>query len=351
MMMKKKMLHDVCSCARETDPVVFLLLVENNIAIVLDKLALSPVAVQSLGNGCLVKDVVLAQLGLQVLGRLNSVVEGHLREHVVALVRVANVVVQMVDDSAEGTINGAGSAALEVPLVVAEVGDSGVGVLEVSDAHDPGVDAQVGDAVVHEDGQGAEHGREVGQDRGHDGDAAVGVEDVLGLVGLKQRGYGLEVVDPMGGVVAREVDEEVQGPSEGEDKEEGAKGVEGSLGKDGLVVVVVVRVGLFLLLGSEALVGAGGGDEDDVLGHGSGSLVVLGVGHLPGLVGDKESRVEDPTKDGVDSLAVRESSMATLYFLKIFFVRAVALAKNSRFIRCLAEEFFSNVIIVFDLQI
>lgn len=291
-----------------------LLLVENNIALVLDKLALSPVAVQGLGDGRLVKDVVLAQLGLQMLGSLDSVVKGHLREHVVALVRVANMVVQVVDDGTERAIDGAGSAALEVPLVVAEVGDGGVGVLEISDAHDPGVNAQVGDAVVHEDGQGAEHGGQVGQDRGHEGDAAVRVEDVLGLVGLKQRSNGLEVVDPVGGVVAGEVDEEVQGPSEGEDKEEGAQGVERSLGKDGLVVVVV-RVGLFLLLGREALVGAGGGDEDDVLGHGSSSLVVLGVGHLPGLVGDEEGRVEDPAKDGVDGLAIGESSMATLYII------------------------------------
>lgn len=207
---EKKMLH-VCSVVSKSR--VCLFLVENNIAIILNKLALSPVAVQSLSDGCVVKDVVLAQLGLEVLGGLDSIVEGHLREHVVALVRVANVVVQVVDDGAEGAVDGAGGAALEVPLVVAEVGNSGVGVLEIGDADDPGVDTQVRDAVVHEDGHGAKDRGEVGQDRGHDGDTAVGVEDVLGLVGLKERSDGLEVVDPVGSVVAGKVDKEVQRPS------------------------------------------------------------------------------------------------------------------------------------------
>lgn len=86
-----------------------------------------------------------------------------------------------------------------------------------------------------------------------------------------------------------------------------------------MVVVVllgaVVELVLLLLLGEggETLVGAGGGEEDDVLGHGSSSLVVLRVRHLPGLVRDQESRVEDPAKDGVDGLAVREGAMSALY--------------------------------------
>ena len=128
-------------------------------------------------------------------------------------------------------------------------------------------------------------------------------------MGLIKGSNGLEVVNPMGGLVAREVDDEVQGPSEGEDKDKRAEGVDGGLGKDGLVVVIMVVAAelLLLLLFSEcgeALVGTSGGDEDDVLGHGSSTLVVLGVGHLPGLVGDQEGRVEDPAKDSVDGLAV-----------------------------------------------
>lgn len=179
-----------------------LVLIENNLALVLNKTALSPVAVQGLGDRGIVKDVVLAQLCLEVLGGLDGVVEGHLREHVMALVRVTNVVMQVVDDGSEGAVDSASGSTLEVPDVVTEVGDLGVGVLEVGDADDPSVDAKVRDTVVHEDGQGREEDREVGEDRGHSDDAAVGVEDVLGLVGLIERGNGLEVVDPVGVVGA-----------------------------------------------------------------------------------------------------------------------------------------------------
>lgn len=296
-----------------------LVLIENNLALVLNKTALSPVAVQGLGDGGIVKDVVLAQLSLEVLGGLDSVVEGHLREHVMALVRVANVVVQVVDDGSEGAVDSASSSTLEVPDVVTEVGDLGVGVLEVGNADDPSVDAEVRDTVVHENGQGREEDREVGEDRGHGDDTAVGVEDVLGLVGLIEGGNGLEVVDPVGVLGARKVDEEVQRPSESEDKDERAKGVDRGLSKDRLVVMVVVMLlELILLLllseGGETLVGAGSGEEDNVLGHGSSSLVVLRVRHLPGLVRDQESRVEDPAKDGVNGLAVREGAMSTLYY-------------------------------------
>lgn len=132
------------------------MLIENNLAFVLNKTALSPVAVQGLGDRGIVKDVVLAQLGFEVLGGLNSVVEGHLREHVMALVRVANVVVQVVDDGSEGAVDSAGGSTLEVPDVVTEMRDLGVGVLEVSDTDDPCVDSEVRDTVVHEDGQGRE---------------------------------------------------------------------------------------------------------------------------------------------------------------------------------------------------
>ena len=272
-----------------------LVLIENNLALVLNKTALSPVAVQGLGDRGIVKDVVLAQLCLEVLGGLDGVVEGHLRKHVMALVGVANVVVQVVDDGSEGAVDSAGSSTLEVPDVVTEVGNLGVGVLEVGDADDPGVDAEVRDTVVHEDGQGREEDREVGEDRGHGDDTTVGVENVFSLVGLKEGGDGLEMVDPVSVLGARKVGEEVQRPSEGEDKDERAEGVDGGLGKDRLVVMVVVvflsavvELALLLLLGEggETLVGAGGGEEDDVLGHGSSSLVVLRVRHLPGLVRD-----------------------------------------------------------------
>lgn len=67
-----------------------------------------------------------------------------------------------------------------------------------------------------------------------------------------------------------------------------------------------------LVLGGKTLVGAGGRDKDNILGHRSSTLVVLGVGHLPGLVRDQEGRMENPAKDGVDSLAIREGAMSTL---------------------------------------
>lgn len=110
--------------------------------------------------------------------------------------------------------------------------------------------------------------------------------------------------------------------------------------------MVVVRVGLLLLLGRETLVGAGGGDEDDVLGHGSGSLVVLGVGHLPGLVGDEESRVEGPAKDGVDGLAVRESSVATLCVCLVVQMKVFVSAVDLQSIGCLVVRASSLSLII-----
>lgn len=208
------------------------MLVEDHIAVVLDKSAFSPVAVQSLGNRCVVVDIVFAQLGLQMLCGFDSVVEWHLREHVMALVGVANVMVKVVHDRSEGTVNSAGSTSLEVPFVIAEVRHLRVGVLEVSDADNPSIHAEVRDSVVHENGQRREDHRQIGKNRSHDDNTAVGVKDVLGLVGLEEGSDGLEVVDPVRGLMAREVDEEVQWPSEGEDKEEGDQGIQGGFGKN-----------------------------------------------------------------------------------------------------------------------
>src|SRR5690554_6427562 len=98
------------------DPLVFK---ENNITLILHKLALSPVPVKSLGDRGVVKDVVLAKLGFLVLCGLDRIIEWHLREHVVALVGVANMMVQMVHDRAKGAVDSAGSSALEVPDVIA----------------------------------------------------------------------------------------------------------------------------------------------------------------------------------------------------------------------------------------
>ena len=142
------------ACRRKEVPHLYLVLVEDNFALILNKTALSPVSVQCLGDWGIVKDVVLAQLGLKVLGGLDGVVEGHLREHVVALVRVTNVMVQVVDDGSEGAVDRAGGSTLEVPDVITEVRNLGVGVLEIGDADDPGVDTEVGDSVVHENGHG-----------------------------------------------------------------------------------------------------------------------------------------------------------------------------------------------------
>lgn len=80
-------------------------------------------------------------------------------------------------------------------------------------------------------------------------------------------------------------------------------------------MVMMIMFGSFalgLVLGGKTNVGTSSRDEDDILGHGSCALVMLRVGHLPCLVRNQESRVENPSKNSVDCLAVRESSMAAL---------------------------------------
>lgn len=128
--------------------------------------------------------------------------------------------VKVVNNLAERAINSAGSSTLEVPYVFTEVRNLRVSVLKVSDTDDPSVDAQVRNAVVHENGERREDHGEVSEDRGHDSNTAVGIKDVHGLVRLEERSDSLEVVNPVRSFMAGEVDEQVQRPSKGQNEEE-----------------------------------------------------------------------------------------------------------------------------------
>jgi hypothetical protein len=85
-----------------------------------------------------------------VHGGLLGVVEGHLREDVVAHVRVGDVVQRAVHEEAEVPVHGAHRAAQPGPLLLAEVRHEHVRVLQVGDQHEVVVHDQVGHPVVEE---------------------------------------------------------------------------------------------------------------------------------------------------------------------------------------------------------
>ena len=104
----------------------------------------------------------IGELALEQGRAAPSVVMGDSRIHVMAHVGGANAVVEQVDQGAVGAIHGLQGALGPGPLVGAEVGDVGVGVLQPGVGHQPAIDHQVGQAV---DTQHPGHG-EVGGGQG-----------------------------------------------------------------------------------------------------------------------------------------------------------------------------------------
>ena len=282
----------------ETDK-MSLLLEEDNVPLVLNKSALTEGSPGGEGDGGIIIDVVLAEELLEAGGGFLSMVERHLGEQMVSNVSVDDTMKHMVKEFAERAVDGAEGSTLEVPDVLAVVGQLRVGVLEEGDEDQPKVDKEVGDNVVLCHGE--ERGLERGVDEGSQGDKNSEVrEDNVGEVaGFKEGRPGVKVGGPLAIVLARGVDSQVGGPTEQELDEHPEQGHNG-----GLLVQVngFIILDDILLLGRQSNLGTGLGDKDLVLGHVSSGLVMLRVRDSPGVVGDQKERVQDPADGVVESL-------------------------------------------------
>lgn len=292
----------------ETDK-TSLLLEEDNVALVLDESALTEGSPGGEDDRGIIIDVVLAEELLEAGGGFLSMVERHLREQMVGNVGVDDTVKHVVQELAERAVDGAEGSTLEVPDVLAVVGQLGVGVLEEGDENQPKVDKEIGDNVVLCHGE--ERGLERGVDEGSQGDKNSEVrEDNVGeIAGFKDGRPGVKVGSPLAVVLARGVDSQVGGPTEQELNKHPEQGHNG-----GLLVQVngLILLNNILLLGGQSNLGTGLGDKDLVLGHVSSGLVMLRVRDSPGVVGDQKERVQDPADGVVESLRSRERLVAAL---------------------------------------
>lgn len=292
----------------ETDK-TSLLLEEDNVALVFDKSALAEGSPGGKDDRGIIVDVVLAEELLEAGGGFLSMVEWHLGEQMVGNVGVNDTVKHVVQELAERAVNGAEGSALEVPNVLAVVGQLRVGMLEEGDEDQPKVDKEVGDNVVlcHSKKRGLERG----VDEGSQGDKNSEIrEDNVGEVaGFKDGRPGVKVGGPLAIVLARGVNSQVGGPTERELDEHPEKGHNG-----GLLVQVngLILLDDILLLGGQSNLGTGLGDKDLVLGHVSGGLMMLRVRDSPGVVGDQKERVQDPANGVVEGLGGRERLVAAL---------------------------------------
>jgi hypothetical protein len=125
-------------------------LVEDDVAFILNELAVGERSPQGTSNGGLVLQVVRAKDLADLLGSLLSMVEGHLGEQMVAHMRVNDVVEGVIQEGAEGSVDSAESTAQPVPLGAAEMGHVDIRVLKVRDEHQMVVGDHVGDNVVHQ---------------------------------------------------------------------------------------------------------------------------------------------------------------------------------------------------------
>jgi len=160
-------------------------------------------------------------------------------------------------------------------------------------------------------------------DEGGDGqsEAEVAQEDELGILAVIQRASGVEMVDATAQavllvlatalalalveVVARDVGEEVVGPTHELLDDEHQEGVGGRLFCQlGELVDELTDTRSVLLPGSR--------EEYHVALHVARGLVVLAMGHLPAEIGDEQGRVEHPANEVVESLGGGEGAMTAL---------------------------------------
>ncbi|RUP24771.1 hypothetical protein BC936DRAFT_138890, partial [Jimgerdemannia flammicorona] len=268
-----------------------LVLEEHDVTVIFHKPTLRVASPQGDGDGRLVLDVRLPQHPLDVLRRLLRMVMRHLREEVMRDVGVGDMVMEVVQQPAIRPVDRQSRAALEVPDRLAIVWQN-----------------RIGDDVVLRDGQRGIDNRADGKNEEHADYANDRDDHIPELMGLEDRGGGMEVRGPAAVVLASRVNEEVGLPAAREHDHKIEQGGDGRF-VEHAVVHAVLGV---LVFGGEANIAAGKRDEDLVLGHVASSLVMTGVGDAPRVVGNQEGGVEDPADGIVDELGGGEGLVAAL---------------------------------------
>ena len=204
------------------------------------------------------------------------------------------------------------------PFAVTVVGDGGIVVLQPRVQDQPGVGEEVRVEVPEDDGHGSElrWKHEVGQDGKLQDGGGGGQCDFERNLGVEHGRVGAEVigdasveglslvVDLSGGCESHEV----QGPSDGQvapDLEPGKGTVSHRFVEDGVE-------GFALVVRSESVFGGGGRDVGFAIREVVCSSVVLGVGVLPGKVGNQEELVDDESNNVVPGLAGAEGTVSAL---------------------------------------
>jgi hypothetical protein len=220
----------------------------------------------------------------------------------------------------QGTINGSEGTTGEGELGSTVMGNEGVGVLEESDEDEPRVNPEVGNAI---DAHHLTESTVIGpgaEDTEPKSDTNVGNDNLPGMVRCVERGLGDKVVsEPRVPPLSRRVPDQVQGPSE-EQLHSTPKGgtdrrVSDSFQKFLLNLCRDVEaeqvVATGCVKGRKANLLAGFGDKDLILGHVSSRSVMLCVRDAPGVVRDTETRVKKPSDGVVDRFALTESLVST----------------------------------------
>ncbi len=146
-------------------------------------------------------------------------IEGHLREDVVAYMCIHDMVEGVVEKRTERAIYRAEGAAEPRPLLIAEVRHVHIRMLKKSDQHQMIVHDDIRQQIVHEHAHKAIGVDGISQESEGSEEGDVRLHDEPVLIGLEEGGGGGEVVDVLAVVLggAGGVEEEVAGhPAHGE---------------------------------------------------------------------------------------------------------------------------------------
>lgn len=247
--------------------------------------------------------VVLTQNLLNSFRGRTGIVERNTGNKVVQNVGLDNVMEDVRANKGEFTVNSSSGTTSKVPFLMVIVRKSRISVLEVGNENQPVVDPQVGHNVVAKDrSKSPLLDGKVDQTGGSE-NTEIRNDNVQKVLLVKDRRCRNKVVvNPLGTTLialASNVSKEVQDPA----KELLAKHVSQGINR-----------GILNCLGSlakrqEELLSLG--VKDSVTLEVGSVLVVLTMRNAPRVIRNKESRVKEPTSDIIDSLRIRESTVAT----------------------------------------
>lgn len=132
---------------------------------------------------------------LDSLRRLIGMVERDCADVVVKNMCLNDTVQELSTDKTEFSIDRCGGSSSVRPALRGVVGERRIGVLQISDGHQPVVDPQIWQAVPHKHVEPAKCLAKGEEDRSYDGKPQVAQHNKLSILCLVQRAAGVEVVD------------------------------------------------------------------------------------------------------------------------------------------------------------